>query len=51
MNIDDDLEKLLRNLPFFIYQHLYNYPNKDKLIEIVPKIARPTRHVNPLIKN
>ena len=33
MNIDDDLEKLLNNLPFFIYQHLYNYSNKEKLIE------------------
>ena len=35
MNIDDDLEKLLNNLPFFIYQHLHNYSNKEKLIEIV----------------
>ena len=35
MNIDDDLEKLLNNLPFFIYQHLNNHSHKDKLIEIV----------------
>src|SRR5210317_313958 len=40
MNIDDDLEKLLKNLPLFIYQHLYNYPNKDKLIEIVLDLGR-----------
>jgi len=40
MNIDDDLEKLLNNLPFFIYQHLYNYSNKEKLIEIVLDLGR-----------
>ena len=33
MNIDDDLDKLLKNLPFFIYQHLDNYSNREKLIE------------------
>jgi stage III sporulation protein SpoIIIAA len=40
MNIDDDLEKLLNNLPFFIYQHLNNHSNKDKLIEIVLDLGR-----------
>jgi len=40
MNIDDDLEKLLNNLPFFIYQHLYTYSNKEKLIEIVLDLGR-----------
>jgi len=40
MNIDDDLDKLLKNLPFFIYQHLYNYSNKEKLIEIVLDLGR-----------
>ena len=40
MNIDNDLEKLLKNLPFFIYQHLYNYSNKDNLIEIVLDLGR-----------
>ena len=40
MNIDDDLEKLLNNLPFFIYQHLHNYSNKKKLIEIVLDLGR-----------
>lgn len=40
MNIDDDLEKLLNNLPFFIYQHLNNCSNKEKLIEIVLDLGR-----------
>ena len=40
MNIDKDLEKLLNNLPFFIYQHLYRYSNKEKLIEIVLDLGR-----------
>ncbi len=40
MNIDDDLEKLLKNLPFFIYQHLYTYSNSKKLIEIVLDLGR-----------
>ena len=37
---DDDLEKLLNNLPFFIYQYLYKSPNKEKLIEIVLDLGR-----------
>ena len=37
---DDDLEKLLNNLPFFIYQYLYNSSNKEKLIEIVLDLGR-----------
>ena len=40
MNIDHDLKKLLNNLPFFIYQHLNNHANKDKLIEIVLDLGR-----------
>lgn len=40
MNIEDDLEKLLNNLPFFIYQHLNSHPNKEKLIEIVLDLGR-----------
>ena len=40
MNIDDDLEKLLKNLPFFIYQHVHNHSNKEKLIEIVFDLGR-----------
>ena len=35
MSIDQDLEKLLTNLPFFIQEHLSNHNNKEKLIEIV----------------
>ena len=40
MNIDDDLEKLLNNLPFFIYHHLNTHANKEKLIEIVLDLGR-----------
>ena len=40
MNIDYDLEKLLNNLPFFIYQYLYNSSNKEKLIEIILDLGR-----------
>jgi len=40
MTIDDDLETLLNNLPFFIYEHLHNYSNKEKLIEIVLDLGR-----------
>ena len=37
---DDDLEKLLNNLPFFIYQYLYNSLNKENLVEIVLDLGR-----------
>merc|ERR1712157_192406 len=37
---DDDLEILLNNLPFFIYQYLCNSSNKEKLIEIVLDLGR-----------
>ena len=40
MNIDDDLEKLINNLPFFIYQNLYISSNTEKLIEIVLDLGR-----------
>jgi stage III sporulation protein SpoIIIAA len=40
MNIDHDLDRLLNNLPFFIYQHLNNHSNKEKLIEIVLDLGR-----------
>ena len=41
MNINDnDLEILLNNLPFFIYQYLCNSSNKEKLIEIVLDLGR-----------
>ena len=40
MSIDDDLEKLLDNLPFFIQENLNNHANKNKLIEIVMDLGR-----------
>ena len=40
MNVDEDLDKLLDNLPFFIQENLYNHPNKDKLIEVVMDLGR-----------
>ena len=40
MGIDEDLEKLLDNLPFFIQENLNNHANKDKLIEIVMDLGR-----------
>ena len=40
MNTDNDLKKLLNNLPFFIYQHLSTSSNKDQLIEIVLDLGR-----------
>ena len=40
MSIDQDLEKLLTNLPFFIQEHLSNHNNKEKLIEIVMDLGR-----------
>ena len=40
MIVDDDLDKLLDNLPFFIQENLNNNSNKDKLIEIVMDLGR-----------
>lgn len=40
MNIEHDLKKLLNNFPVFIYDHLYNHNNKEKLIEIVLDLGR-----------
>jgi stage III sporulation protein SpoIIIAA len=40
MSVDEDLEKLLDNLPFFIQENLTNHRNKDKLIEIVMDLGR-----------
>jgi stage III sporulation protein SpoIIIAA len=40
MNSDDDLEKLIENLPFFIQEHLNNHHSRDKLIEIVLDLGR-----------
>ena len=40
MVIDEDLDKLLDNLPFFIQENLNNNSNKKKLIEIVMDLGR-----------
>jgi stage III sporulation protein SpoIIIAA len=40
MNINNDLEKLIESLPFFLQEHLNQHPNKDKLIEIVLDLGR-----------
>ena len=40
MNINDDLEKLIENLPFFLQQQLKQHNNKDQLIEIVLDLGR-----------
>ena len=40
MNANDDLEKLIENLPFFIQEQLNNHTSKDQLIEIVLDLGR-----------
>lgn len=40
MNHNDDLRKLIENLPFFIQHQLNQHHNKDKLIEIVLDLGR-----------
>ena len=40
ITIDEDLDKLLENLPFFIQENLTKHPNKDQLIEIVMDLGR-----------
>ena len=40
MTVDEDLDKLLENLPFFIQENLKNHSNKDNLIEIVMDLGR-----------
>ena len=40
MNVNDDLEKLIENLPIFLQEHLNQHANKDKLIEIVLDLGR-----------
>jgi stage III sporulation protein SpoIIIAA len=43
MNVNDDLEKLIENLPFFLQEHLNQHPYKDQLIEIVLRFRKTTR--------
>lgn len=40
MNINDDLEKLIENLPFFIQEQINRHQNKDQLIEIILDLGR-----------
>jgi len=40
MNINDDLDKLIENLPFFIQEQLNNHNSKEQLIEIVLDLGR-----------
>jgi stage III sporulation protein SpoIIIAA len=40
MSGDEDLDKLLENLPLFIQEHIHDHPNKEKLIEIVMDLGR-----------
>ena len=40
MSANDDLEKLVENLPIFLQEHLNQHPSKDQLIEIVLDLGR-----------
>jgi stage III sporulation protein SpoIIIAA len=40
MSVNNDLKKLIDNLPFFLQEQLNQHPNKDKLIEIVLDLGR-----------
>ena len=40
MNVNNDLEKLIENLPFFIQEQLNQHTSKNKLIEIVLDLGR-----------
>lgn len=40
MTANDDLEKLIENLPFFLQENLSKHPYKDQLIEIVLDLGR-----------
>ena len=40
MTSEEDLAKLLENLPFFIKQHVNNHIYKDKIIEIIIELGR-----------
>ena len=40
MTVNNDLEKLIENLPFFIQEYLSNHNFKDQLIEIVLDLGR-----------
>ena len=40
MHVNNDLEKLIESLPFFLQEQLHQHSNKDKLIEIVIDLGR-----------
>ena len=40
MTINNDLEKLIENLPFFLQEHLSQHASKNQLIEIVLDLGR-----------
>jgi stage III sporulation protein SpoIIIAA len=40
MSTNDDLEKLIENLPFFLQEHLNQHASKDQLIEIILDLGR-----------
>jgi stage III sporulation protein SpoIIIAA len=40
MDSNNDLEKLIENLPFFLQEHLNNHSSKDQLLEIVLDLGR-----------
>ena len=40
MNLNDDLEKLIENLPFFLQEQLNLHTDKDQLIEIILDLGR-----------
>jgi len=40
MNVNDDLEKLIENLPFFLQEQLNQHVDKDQLIEIILDLGR-----------
>jgi stage III sporulation protein SpoIIIAA len=40
MNVNDDLEKLIEKLPFFLHYHLNTHLYKDQIIEIVLDLGR-----------
>jgi stage III sporulation protein SpoIIIAA len=40
MSVNDDLEKLIENLPFFLQEHLHKHNSKEQLIEIVLDLGR-----------
>ena len=40
MNVNNDLEKLIENLPFFLQNQLEQHNDKEQLIEIVLDLGR-----------